>query len=91
MADKRVHVYYRGMVQGVGFRYAAERSAVALGIKGWARNRDDGSVEVMCEGPEAQLVAFLDKMDSIFKTLIRDRDVEWGEAAGEFEGFDIRE
>ncbi len=45
----------RGRVQGVGFRYFAEQSAKALGIKGWVRNDDDGSVEVYALGTAAQL------------------------------------
>jgi acylphosphatase len=39
----------------VGFRYFAEQSAKALGIKGWVRNDDDGSVEVYASGTAAQL------------------------------------
>jgi acylphosphatase len=42
-------------VQGVGFRYFVEHSANALGIRGWVRNVDDGSVEVYAVGTPAQL------------------------------------
>jgi acylphosphatase len=45
----------RGRVQGVGFRYFVERGAKALGISGWVRNVDDGSVEVYAAGTAAQL------------------------------------
>jgi acylphosphatase len=45
----------RGRVQGVGFRYFVEHSAQALGISGWVRNVDDGSVEVYALGTAAQL------------------------------------
>jgi acylphosphatase len=45
----------RGRVQGVGFRYFVEQAAGALGIRGWVRNLDDGSVEVYGVGTEAQL------------------------------------
>jgi acylphosphatase len=45
----------RGRVQGVGFRYFVEHSAQALGIRGWVRNVDDGSVEVYAAGTAAQL------------------------------------
>jgi acylphosphatase len=45
----------RGRVQGVGFRYFVEHSAQALGISGWVRNLDDGSVEVYALGTAAQL------------------------------------
>jgi acylphosphatase len=41
-----------GRVQGVGYRYFALRQAEALGVTGFARNRPDGSVEVVAEGSE---------------------------------------
>ena len=40
----------RGRVQGVGFRYFVERAAAELGLNGFARNLDDGSVEVYAAG-----------------------------------------
>lgn len=45
----------RGKVQGVGYRQACRRRATELGLAGWVRNRDDGSVEVQAEGPEQSL------------------------------------
>ena len=45
----------RGRVQGVGFRYFAQREAEALGLTGYVRNLDDGRVEVYAAGPEAKL------------------------------------
>jgi acylphosphatase len=46
-----------GRVQGVGFRWFVEREAAQLGITGWVRNRDNGSVEVMATGTREQLNA----------------------------------
>jgi acylphosphatase len=46
-----------GRVQGVGFRWFAEREAAMLGIGGWVRNRENGSVEVMATGTREQLAA----------------------------------
>ena len=90
MAVKRLHCIFSGNVQGVGFRYSAERAATSLGLAGWVRNTDDGKVEAMCEGPEDDIRAFLGKMESIFGPFIGSRDEEWGEPTGEYEGFDIR-
>jgi acylphosphatase len=52
----------RGDVQGVGFRDATLRHARELGVMGWVRNGDDGTVRVHAEGPQRaveELVAFL--------------------------------
>ncbi len=48
-----VHVQVRGRVQGVGFRWACVQHALALGLAGWVRNRTDGSVEAVLQGPAA--------------------------------------
>lgn len=44
-----------GRVQGVGFRYFAQRAGRELGLRGWVRNAADGSVEVVARGPAARL------------------------------------
>jgi acylphosphatase len=50
-----LHVVVRGRVQGVGFRWFVRQQARALGVRGWVRNRTDGSVEVEAEGEAAAL------------------------------------
>jgi acylphosphatase len=45
-----LHVVVRGRVQGVGFRWFVRERARRLGLAGWVRNRDDGSVEVLAHG-----------------------------------------
>ena len=47
-----------GRVQGVGYRYFALRTAMQLGVGGFARNLDDGSVEVLAEGSPESLTRF---------------------------------
>ena len=47
--------YVRGRVQGVGFRNFAQRVAAELGLTGYARNLDDGRVEVYAVGPAPKL------------------------------------
>ncbi|AOR58147.1 acylphosphatase [Pectobacterium parmentieri] len=42
--------YVYGVVQGVGFRYSTQRQARQLGLNGYARNCNDGSVEVVASG-----------------------------------------
>ncbi len=86
---KRVRILYSGQVQGVGFRLASERTALSLGLKGRVENLNDGRVEVVCEGEERLLKEFIGKIGMIFGMYIRNADMEWSEATGEFDGFDI--
>jgi acylphosphatase len=42
-------------VQGVGFRWFVEKTAVSIGVRGWVRNEDDGRVHVYAVGTPDQL------------------------------------
>lgn len=57
MSEQKIAKLFRvrGRVQGVGFRYFADQSAKAVGVRGWVRNDDDGSVQVYAVGTAAQL------------------------------------
>lgn len=57
---KQIHLTVFGRVQGVGFRYFSQMKAVQYGIRGWVRNCDDGSVEMIAEGTEENLQLFLE-------------------------------
>jgi acylphosphatase len=53
---------YVGQVQGVGFRWTSQRIAMSLGVTGWVRNEDDGSVTLVLQGTQEQLGAFATKL-----------------------------
>jgi len=48
MVTRRLHI--SGRVQGVGFRYSMRHEAERRGVRGWVRNRADGSVEALLAG-----------------------------------------
>jgi acylphosphatase len=52
---KVLRLEIRGVVQGVGYRWAMVGAARRLGLRGWVRNRRDGSVEAMVSGPPEAL------------------------------------
>ena len=55
-----MRIKVRGSVQGVGFRYAAVERAHELGVFGWVRNEDDGTVLVHAEGPDEAVEALVE-------------------------------
>ena len=63
MTILRKHIKFYGRVQGVGFRYRAEKSASIYDIYGWIRNNSDGSVEMEVQGEEENI----DKMIELIK------------------------
>jgi acylphosphatase len=57
---ERRHVLIYGFVQGVGFRFAVERTARSRGVAGWVRNRLDGAVEAVFEGKREDVEALVE-------------------------------
>ncbi|MEM1522387.1 MAG: acylphosphatase, partial [Thermofilaceae archaeon] len=55
----RAHIFIRGFVQGVGFRWWMQRTARRIGVKGWVRNLPDGRVEAVLEGPRDRVVELI--------------------------------
>lgn len=55
MSNVCIIAWVYGRVQGVGFRYSTQHEAQRLGLTGYAKNMDDGSVEVVACGDAAQV------------------------------------
>ena len=88
---KRLHARIYGLVQGVFFRANTRERAIELGIVGWVKNREDGSVEVLAEGEEEALKKLLDWLHRGPSGARVERvDYEWGDAKNEFESFVIK-
>ena len=88
---RRVCIVVHGSVQGVLFRANARRIALSLGLKGYAKNMLDGSVEVVAEGPEAKLNELIDYCKKGPEMAeVKKLDVKFEEASNEFDGFEVR-
>ena len=87
---KAIHAIVEGEVQGVGFRYSALREARALGVVGWVRNADDGTVEAWAEGEEAALEEFLAWLNvGPPAALVRGVKVSWKNPKGTYSSFSV--
>ena len=57
---RTVRLHIAGRVQGVGYRMWAERTAAGLGLRGWVRNRRDGTVEILAIGDDAEIATMIE-------------------------------
>jgi acylphosphatase len=84
----RLTAWLRGTVQGVGMRWWVRARALELGLSGWARNLDDGRVEVVAEGSRQACARLLDRLGGPGSpgrvTGVAER---WGDARGVESGF----
>ena len=90
MGDIRARLIIQGRVQGVWFRDSTRRQAVILGVDGWVKNRSDGSVEVLAEGPEdkvRKLISWCRQGPPAARvSRVHETKEEW---KGEYNSFDI--
>lgn len=83
------HLVITGLVQGVGYRQWMCAEAERRGLTGWVRNRRDGSVEAMVDGP-AEAVASMIEAARRGPRAARVGDVQVTQAEGRFSGFEWR-
>ena len=86
---RRVRASVSGRVQGVGYRYFVLNRARALGVRGWVRNEDDGSVSIVADGPAQEVCSLLEFITRGPRSARVDRvateEVEISESLPEFE------
>ena len=87
---QRREIYYSGRVQGVGFRYTAQRIAQQYEVCGFVHNLPDGRVHMIVEGQPTELDDFLKDLNNSMAAYVRDSVVNQREGTGEFSGFEIR-
>jgi acylphosphatase len=88
MADAGAHLLISGVVQGVGYRFFAIRKADAYGLKGFAQNLIDGSVEVVAEGDRGLIEEFIkDLRRGPISAHVSDIRIEWTTPTYKFQGF----
>ena len=87
---ERLHGVVHGDVQGVGFRYFLMREAQRLGLRGWVRNRDDGTVEFIAEGSRPDLERLHQAAERGPRMAhVKTVDAQWSAAAGNLDSFDL--
>lgn len=87
---RQVQAYYAGRVQGVGFRYSVRELACGFEVTGYVRNLPDGRVELVAEGEESELQAFLEAIQkSHLASYIRQVTTSWAPAEDRFKRFEI--
>lgn len=90
LVTHRAHVHYSGRVQGVGFRYTAERLALDLGLCGFVQNLPDGRVEIVCEGAREKIELFLEGIrQSGLDRYIRKTECLWEPPTRRFTDFTV--
>lgn len=85
----QAHIFYKGVVQGVGFRFSVQRMAQSLGLRGWVKNLDDGRVEVLVQGEKNDTTQLMEKIQLRFQGYINDVQIDYQPATELPQGFDI--
>ncbi len=86
---KKLHAFFSGTVQGVGFRYTTQQLARRFPVTGFVKNLPNGQVELVAEGEERKLQEFLADLKEEFQTYIRDADIRWEEPEESYQHFTI--
>ena len=87
---KTIHFFVRGRVQGVFFRQRTKDQADRFGLNGWVRNRPDGRVEGMAQGPDPALESLREWLKR-GPPMARVLALDWNETeAAKFTAFEVK-
>ncbi|MEQ8349884.1 MAG: acylphosphatase [Leptospiraceae bacterium] len=86
---KELHIQVIGRVQGVGFRQFTASRARRLALRGWVKNRSDGSVECRVQGDPSALQRFLAELHKGPALARVDRLDQQEVTPQQYSGFDI--
>lgn len=89
MAEIAKHIFFKGNVQGVGFRYTARTVAQKHELAGFVRNLPDGRVEMLAQGPEKDVERAIAEIESTFSGHIHDRQIEQMPPRQQYSSFHI--
>jgi acylphosphatase len=79
-----------GRVQGVGYRFFTESTALRLGIKGWSKNLPDGRVQLEVEGSRDAVLSFIEELKvGPRMARVSSVEVDWMPHKGRYENFYI--
>lgn len=86
----RLHAFVKGYVQGVGFRFFVLTLGTNLNLQGWVRNRFNGQVEVVAEGPRDILESLLEKLKEGPQSAQVDEVIaDWYPPSGDLQKFTV--
>jgi len=76
MEQTAKHILFSGQVQGVGFRYTANRIAARYNLTGFVRNLPNGDVEMLAQGSEQDIDTCIAEIQDYFAGYIQDTKIE---------------
>ncbi|MCD6186185.1 MAG: acylphosphatase [Deltaproteobacteria bacterium] len=89
--NSRVHIIITGKVQGVCFRITTKQEAEKYDVKGWVRNKNDGSVEAVFEGEKNRVDSVLEWCgNGPLMANVKKVETKWEKHKNEFHTFQVR-
>jgi len=85
----QAHILYSGAVQGVGFRFIVQKSALNLDLTGWVKNLPSGSVEILVNGPKERIEKLCNMVEEYFDGHVRNKEIQFTSSDVKFEDFQI--